>query len=243
MSTPPVPASGKFIILVIEDDRDVARLMAAQLEYNGFECHHARDGKSGIAAFQKIKPHLVLLDIMMPGMDGREVCAKIRASSTVPIIMITARTDSADQVQSFKNGADDYIPKPFEPKLLTARVIAHLRRAYRYDAPAPATDLQAVEAQDKDMQTLKEFADAAIGSNSAETLHSLFTAAREPYTLADIAAALGIPYKRVQHSRRVLELRPSTRTKVVPLDRGRPLHFSAAAADLIARHCRHPKRS
>jgi len=237
MSAPSAVPAGKFLILVIEDDPTTARLLAVHLARSGLECHHAANGKSGLAAFDSIKPHLVLLDIMMPDMDGHEVCARIRASSTVPIIMITARTESADQVQSFKSGADDYVAKPFDLALLMARVMAHLRRAYRYDAPGQKMGWP------KTAYPLEDHDDAALAAVTAPEAQPLFSPAREPYTLADIAAVLNIPYKRVQHSRRVLERRASTRAKVLPLDRGRPLHFSAAAADLIARHCRPPKRS
>jgi len=139
MSLPPPPAgNGKYRILVVEDDPNIARLVLAILTKAGFECRYAPDGLAGLQAFADSNPHLVLLDLMMPGMDGRELCAKIRATSTVPIIMMTALNTDDDQVQGFKIGADDYVPKPFNPKLMVARVIAHLRRVYRYDSAAEA---------------------------------------------------------------------------------------------------------
>jgi DNA-binding response OmpR family regulator len=141
MSLPATPAKdGKYRILVVEDDPNIARLILAILTKAGFECRYAPDGLAGLEAFKDADPHLVLLDLMMPGMDGRELCSKIREKSTVPIIMMTALNTDDDQVQGFKIGADDYVPKPFNPKLMVARVIAHLRRVYRYDsagAPAP----------------------------------------------------------------------------------------------------------
>src|SRR5687768_11938967 len=108
MSTPSVAPAKKFTILVIEDDTVIARLIASHLSRHGLEHHCAGDGQSGLAAFQRIKPHLVLLDLMLPGLSGWEVCSQIRAGSTVPIIMLTARDNSEDQVQGFKSGADDY---------------------------------------------------------------------------------------------------------------------------------------
>ncbi len=133
LPTPPAPGE-KYRILVVEDDANIARLVLANLTKAGFECRHAPDGISGLEAFQNTHPHLAILDVMMPGMNGRELCAKIREQSTVPVIMMTALNQDEDQVVGFKVGADDYVPKPFNPKLLVARVVAQLRRVYRYDA-------------------------------------------------------------------------------------------------------------
>lgn len=133
MPLPAPPESGKFRILVVEDDPGIARLILATLTRSGFECRYAPDGLEGLTSFRESDPHLVLTDIMMPGMSGQELCLKIRETSTVPIIMMTAADSEEAQLQGFKGGADDYVPKPFNPKMMTARVIAHLRRVYRYD--------------------------------------------------------------------------------------------------------------
>lgn len=134
LSNPAVPQKGeKFRILVAEDDPNIGRLVTLNMTAAGFECRHAHDGVDGWLAFNEFEPHLVILDVMMPGMNGRDLCAKIRTASTVPIIMMTALDSEQDQLQGFKSGADDYIPKPFNPKLLVARVISWLRRVYRYD--------------------------------------------------------------------------------------------------------------
>lgn len=135
MALPAPPESGKFRILVVEDDQGIARLILATLTRSGFDCRYAPDGIEGLTAFRESDPHLVLTDIMMPGMTGQELCLKIRETSTVPIIMMTAADSEDAQLQGFKSGADDYVPKPFNPKMMTARVIAHLRRVYRYDFP------------------------------------------------------------------------------------------------------------
>lgn len=119
---------------MIEDDMETARLLATALAALKLDCRHAPDGRLAMEAFQATNPHLVLLDLKIPGASGHEVCAKIREDSTVPIIMLTALSGEDDQVQGFKLGADDYVLKPFSPKLLAARVMAGLRRAYRYDA-------------------------------------------------------------------------------------------------------------
>jgi len=136
MPLPDPPATGKFRVLVVEDDSGIARLILATLTRSGFDCRYAPDGLEGWKAFQNSDPHLVLTDIMMPRMSGHELCAKIREVSTVPIVMMTAADSEDAQLQGFKGGADDYVPKPFNPKMMTARVIAHLRRVYRYDFDA-----------------------------------------------------------------------------------------------------------
>ena len=135
MALPPPPESGKFRILIVEDDSNIARLILTTLSRAGFECRYAPDGTEGFNAFKDSSPHLVLTDIMMPGLNGQQLVQKIRETSTIPIIMMTAADSEDAQLQGFKGGADDYVAKPFNPKMMTARVIAHLRRVYRYDLP------------------------------------------------------------------------------------------------------------
>ena len=135
MPLPVSPSDGKsFRILVVEDDASIAKLIMVNLRKAGFDARYAYDGALGWEIFRDTDPHLVLSDISMPGMDGHELVAKIRQVSTIPIILMTAMDTDARQMQGFKAGADDYVAKPFNPQLLTARVIAHLRRVYRYSA-------------------------------------------------------------------------------------------------------------
>ena len=132
--TPQKPGPGeKFRILVIEDDSEVARLMLLNLARAGLDCRYAGDGPTGLGAFKEADPHLILLDLMLPGFDGRALCMQIREKSTVPIVIMTALSGEEPQLQCFRLGADDYVTKPFNPKLLVARVVAHLRRVYAYD--------------------------------------------------------------------------------------------------------------
>jgi DNA-binding response OmpR family regulator len=132
--TPQKPGPGeKFRVLVIEDDTEVARLMLLNLARAGLDCRYASDGPMGLSAFKESYPHLILLDLMLPGFDGRALCMQIRENSTVPIIIMTALSGEEPQLQCFRLGADDYVTKPFNPKLLVARVVAHLRRVYAYD--------------------------------------------------------------------------------------------------------------
>ena len=116
-------------VLVVEDDRNIAQLLQIYLEKEGYAVTIAEDGNQGLAKFQAIKPDLVLLDVMMPGMDGWAVCKAIRTESQVPIIMLTAKSQTDDKVQGLRAGADDYVTKPFEMKEILARIEAVLRRS------------------------------------------------------------------------------------------------------------------
>ncbi len=115
-------------ILVIEDEQNVRRLVRIALQRDGFSVLEAEDGKTGLQLFAAENPDLVILDLMLPGVDGWEVCREIRARSSTPLIMLTARGDEVDRVLGLEMGADDYVVKPFSPRELVARVKAVLRR-------------------------------------------------------------------------------------------------------------------
>jgi two-component system response regulator MtrA len=114
-------------ILVVDDDHALAEMIGIVLRAEGFEPQFSADGAEAVQMFQEIRPDLVLLDVMLPGMDGIEVCRRIRAESGTPIIMLTARGDTTDVVAGLENGADDYVVKPFNPKELIARIRTRLR--------------------------------------------------------------------------------------------------------------------
>lgn len=114
-------------ILVVDDDAALAEMIGIVLRGEGFEPHFSFDGPAAIEAFATLKPDLVLLDLMLPGMNGIEVCTRIRESSGTPIIMLTAKSDSSDVVRGLESGADDYVVKPFNPKELVARIRTRLR--------------------------------------------------------------------------------------------------------------------
>src|ERR1700690_1197184 len=116
-------------VLCIDDDTRLFELLASYLGENGVHLQHAPDGRQGLAALEGGVFDAVLLDVMMPGMDGIEVCRRIRAKSHMPIIMLTAKGDETDRVVGLEIGADDYVPKPFSPRELLARLRAVLRRA------------------------------------------------------------------------------------------------------------------
>ena len=116
-------------VLIVEDDKNIAELLQIYLQKEGYTVTVAADGGQGLAQFRAIKPNLVLLDVMMPVMDGWSVCKAIRAESQVPVIMLTAKSETDDKVTGLKAGADDYITKPFEMKEVLARIEAVLRRS------------------------------------------------------------------------------------------------------------------
>lgn len=119
----------KQTILVVDDDPNIAQLVKLYLEKEGFDVAVQTRGDEAVIAFQKNPPSLMILDIMLPGMDGWQVCRSIRQISNIPIIMLTAKDDTFDKVLGLELGADDYVTKPFEGKELVARVKAVLRRA------------------------------------------------------------------------------------------------------------------
>ena len=115
-------------VLIVEDDQNIAELLRLYLEKEGYVAAIAADGGAGVELFRKLQPDLVLLDVMMPVMDGWAVCRAIRAESQIPVIMLTAKGETDDKVTGLKSGADDYVTKPFEMKELLARIEAVLRR-------------------------------------------------------------------------------------------------------------------
>ena len=115
-------------VLVVDDDLALAEMLGIVLRNEGLDVVHVADGTSALPTFLETRPDVVLLDVMLPGMDGMEVCRRIRAESGVPIVMLTARTDTVDVVVGLESGADDYVVKPFKPQELVARIRARLRR-------------------------------------------------------------------------------------------------------------------
>ena len=125
----------KTKILLVDDDANIRQLVDLYLEKEGFEVDMAADGNEAVKKFKAAPPNLMLLDLMLPGMDGMQVCREVRKVSNIPIIMLTAKDETFDKVLGLELGADDYIVKPFDPKELIARVKAVLRRFQTADAP------------------------------------------------------------------------------------------------------------
>ena len=127
----------KPYILLVDDDPNISRLVQLYLEKEGFEVKTADRGDDALAMFRKMPPDLMLLDVMLPGMDGWQVCRTIRKTSSIPIIMLTAKDETFDKVLGLELGADDYITKPFDSKELVARVKAVLRRTQGPEGKRP----------------------------------------------------------------------------------------------------------
>ena len=122
-------------ILVIDDEPSIINLVSAYLRPEGYEVYTALDGQSGLKAARAFKPELIILDIMLPGMDGIELLSRLRRESQVYVILLTAKTEETDKIVGLSVGADDYVTKPFSPRELTARVKAALRRIQAASAP------------------------------------------------------------------------------------------------------------
>ena len=132
-STGPAQA-GRGRVLVVDDDAALAEMLGIVLRNEGFDSRVCATGERALAEFRDYRPDVVLLDLMLPGKDGIDVCKEIRAESGVPIVMLTAKTDTVDVVVGLESGADDYVVKPFKPKELVARIRARVRR---FEEPAP----------------------------------------------------------------------------------------------------------
>ena len=126
--------NGRGRVLVVDDDPALAEMLAIVLRNEGFDSRLCATGDRAMAEFRDYRPDIVLLDLMLPGKDGIDVCKEIRAESGVPIVMLTAKSDTIDVVVGLESGADDYVVKPFKPKELVARIRARMRR---FDDPAP----------------------------------------------------------------------------------------------------------
>jgi DNA-binding response OmpR family regulator len=130
------PEPMKPTILIVEDEPEIARLVQQLLEAEGFTCHCCRDGANALQVFQELQPDLIILDLMLPGIDGLEICARIRKKASLKdpyILMLTAKGEEIDRVIGLSTGADDYLTKPFSTRELVARVRALLRRSLRQE--------------------------------------------------------------------------------------------------------------
>lgn len=137
--------AAKQKILIVDDDNNIAELISLYLTKECYDTKIVNDGEEALAAFDQYHPNLILLDLMLPGLDGYQVCREIRTKSNVPIIMLSAKGEIFDKVLGLELGADDYIMKPFDSKELVARVKAVLRRYQPTKAEEPAVELKCVE--------------------------------------------------------------------------------------------------
>lgn len=135
-------------ILIVDDDENIAELISLYLTKECFETMIVNDGESALSALSSFSPNLILLDLMLPGIDGYQVCREVRAKSSIPIIMLSAKGEVFDKVLGLELGADDYMEKPFDTKELVARVKAVLRRYKAAPAPEANPDIKCVEYPD-----------------------------------------------------------------------------------------------
>lgn len=137
--------AGKQKILIVDDDENIAELIALYLTKECFDTKIVNDGESALSVYESYAPNLILLDLMLPGIDGYQVCREIRSKSSTPIIMLSAKGEVFDKVLGLELGADDYIEKPFDSKELVARAKAVLRRSNLEKSEAPSTDSKIIE--------------------------------------------------------------------------------------------------
>ncbi len=166
----------KLRVLVVDDEKDIVRLVRYNLEKEGYEVLSATDGEAGLASARREKPDLIILDLMLPKMDGFHVCRTLREESSVPILMLTARKEEVDRVLGLELGADDYLIKPFSVRELAARVKTILRRAHA--APDTSGERRYGDLQidlDRYTVTLKE-KPITLGSKEFEFLKALLQA-------------------------------------------------------------------
>ena len=210
----------KHTILVIEDERKIALGLQNYLESAGFSTITASDGTSGLAMARREQPDLILLDVMLPGMDGFAVCRALRAESSVPIIMLTARIEEADSLIGLELGADDYITKPFSPRQVVARIKAVLRRSS--GELEPTAILRRADVQLDQARRTVQVAGVAITTltpTEFELLATLLRAAGRPLSRTQLLDAVqgddGEAYDRtvdahIKNLRRKIEPNPAT---------------------------------
>jgi len=205
-------------ILIVEDEPTVAEVVDRYLRRDGYDVSVAHDGIQAMEAYDRVQPDLVVLDVMLPGLDGMEVCRQIRSRATTPIIMLTARGDEVDKLVGLQIGADDYVTKPFSPRELEARVRAVLRRHAR-DAD---TEILQVGDLTLDLPRLRTDVAGRPVSLTATEFQLLTALARQPgrvFTRAQLLDAIhGVAFEsyeraidaHVKNIRRKIEPDPRT---------------------------------
>ena len=158
-------------ILIVEDELDLANIIKDYLEKELYEVEICTEGDKAIEIFNKFKPSLVILDLMLPGMNGYEICQNIRIKSTIPILILSAKIDEFDKVKGLNLGADDYITKPFRPRELLARVNAQLRRSQVFNKKnLEIIDIENIRIYTKEYKVEKNGRDLDLSRNEFELL-------------------------------------------------------------------------
>ena len=172
-------------ILVVDDDPAIAEMLAIVLQGEGFRTVVVGDGVEAVKAAEEHNPDLILLDVMLPGMNGIDVCKAIRETSTVPIVMLTARTDTVDVVLGLASGADDYVHKPFKPKELVARVRARLRRTPE-EAPAETIEVADLKIDVPGHQVIRDGQEIALTPIEFDLLVTLASRPRQVFSREEL---------------------------------------------------------
>jgi two-component system response regulator MtrA len=168
-------------VLVVDDDAALAEMLSIVLRQEGFDSQTVGRGDQALNAFRDYRPDVVLLDLMLPGRDGIDVCKEIRAESGVPIVMLTAKGDTVDIVVGLESGADDYVVKPFKPKELVARIRARVRRKEQADEPAQQQETLSIGDLDIDIDGHSVARDGTTISLTPLEFDLLLCLARKPW--------------------------------------------------------------
>jgi len=208
-------ADSSHTLLLVDDDAELCALMLDFFSQHGFRVESAYDGRRGLARALEGGFDLVLLDVMLPGLDGFEVLHQLRRQSSVPVIMLTARTEQADRISGLNAGADDYLPKPFGPEELLARIRAVLRRASQAGLrPPKALEAGGIRLDSATRQVWRDSARLELTSIEFDILSLLMRSAGRSVSRDEIAGILyhreAMPYERaidvhVSHLRKKLE--------------------------------------
>lgn len=170
-------------ILIVEDELDLANIIKDYLEKELYEVEICSQGDEAIEIFDKFKPSLVILDLMLPGMNGYEICQNIRIKSTIPILILSAKIDEFDKVKGLDLGADDYITKPFRPRELLARVNAQLRRSQVFNKEnLEIIDIENIRIYTKEYKLEKDSRDLDLSRNEFELLMFLSKNPRQVFS-------------------------------------------------------------
>lgn len=170
-------------ILIVEDELDLANIIKDYLEKELYEVEICTEGDKAIEIFDKFKPSLVILDLMLPGMNGYEICKNIRIKSTIPILILSAKIDEFDKVKGLNLGADDYITKPFRPRELLARVNAQLRRSQVFNKEnLEIIDIENIRIYTKEYKVEKNGRDLDLSRNEFELLMFLSKNPRQVFS-------------------------------------------------------------
>jgi DNA-binding response OmpR family regulator len=181
--------------LLVDDDRDLARLLSEYLATHEVTVTHVENGPAALTTLDEAEFDVVLLDVMLPGIDGFEVCRRIRAKHDVPVVMLTARGDDADRIVGLEIGADDYVPKPFNPRELLARLRAVLRRTKKQNASSDKIVVGPIEIDVGTLTVKRDGEDVPVTSYELRILVALAKRAGETVTREDLAAEVREPTK------------------------------------------------